>query len=71
MFLLFVNCIINKSKTNRYNTKRIQKLVLGLFFHKFTSLPAQPVLMVNGTTWLAVLNGGSNPVVVKVHRSST
>ncbi len=28
----------------------------------FTSSPAHPVLMVNGKrTWLAVLNGGSNP----------
>ncbi len=32
------------------------------FMANFTSSPAHTVLMVNGKlTWLAVLNGGSNP----------
>ncbi len=29
-FFAFVNCIINKKKTNIYNTKRLEKLVLFL-----------------------------------------
>ncbi len=31
-FFAFVNCIINKKKTNRWNTKRLEKLVLVCLF---------------------------------------
>ncbi len=36
-FFAFVNCIINKQKTNGYNTKGLEKLVLVFFFKQAVS----------------------------------